>query len=318
MKMNQQQLEKAFALIGVYQSRLPDMDAAKLAYVAAFEKESPELHCFVGMRLLDNPLAILSKKQLDGLTFPAGEITNLDLRESSMIGTDLSESFFCSCDLRGVTLQDAYTSGAFFESCLPESINNVKREVSENVNVLVDGGDPSDIEGEAIDEKAPLPLRYCSIDRASSLLGCEPEDIMHWASIGAINVMINADTTQLFRNGQRCAPDNSTSEWVQYGLSRVRELNDGLGGFWGITPENAYQIYLHVFVGGGGLPYPFTVDVFSINERFTDLTTTKWFEPVEAHNSKMTYWITNEALATLSKHIKSGERLPIRWKGKSI
>lgn len=33
-----------------------------------------------------------------------------------------------------------------------------------------------------------IPLEYCSPERAARLLGCEVEDIFHWASIGAINI----------------------------------------------------------------------------------------------------------------------------------
>lgn len=33
-----------------------------------------------------------------------------------------------------------------------------------------------------------IPLEYCSLERASRLLGCEVEDILHWASIGAIKI----------------------------------------------------------------------------------------------------------------------------------
>lgn len=33
-----------------------------------------------------------------------------------------------------------------------------------------------------------IPLEYCNLERASRLLGCEVEDILHWASIGAIKI----------------------------------------------------------------------------------------------------------------------------------
>jgi hypothetical protein len=35
-----------------------------------------------------------------------------------------------------------------------------------------------------------LPLEYCKLDRAATLLGCEVEDLIHWGSIGAINLCI--------------------------------------------------------------------------------------------------------------------------------
>ncbi|MGL5308004.1 MAG: hypothetical protein ACRC9Y_18060 [Aeromonas veronii] len=33
-----------------------------------------------------------------------------------------------------------------------------------------------------------IPLEYCTIDRAATLLGCEVEDILHWSVIGAVNL----------------------------------------------------------------------------------------------------------------------------------
>ncbi len=38
------------------------------------------------------------------------------------------------------------------------------------------------------DNKPLLPLEYCSPERAAKLLGCEVEDIYHWADVGAINL----------------------------------------------------------------------------------------------------------------------------------
>ena len=39
----------------------------------------------------------------------------------------------------------------------------------------------------------PLPpLEYCRIERATRLLGCETEDLIHWAAIGAIDIFADA------------------------------------------------------------------------------------------------------------------------------
>ncbi|HFJ4332795.1 TPA: hypothetical protein ACGUIF_004822 [Serratia liquefaciens] len=40
------------------------------------------------------------------------------------------------------------------------------------------------------------PLEYCHIDRASRLLECEIEDILHWHEIGAIKICIRLDGTE--------------------------------------------------------------------------------------------------------------------------
>lgn len=38
-----------------------------------------------------------------------------------------------------------------------------------------------------------LPLEYCTVERASRLLECEVEDLLHWAKLGFINLYINFD-----------------------------------------------------------------------------------------------------------------------------
>ncbi|CAJ1885037.1 hypothetical protein OPFLODJI_03576 [Aeromonas hydrophila] len=38
-----------------------------------------------------------------------------------------------------------------------------------------------------------LPLEYCTVDRASRLLECEVEDLLHWAQLGFIHLYINFD-----------------------------------------------------------------------------------------------------------------------------
>ena len=41
-----------------------------------------------------------------------------------------------------------------------------------------------------------LPLEYCRIERASRLLGCEVEDILHWGAIGKISLRVSAEELQ--------------------------------------------------------------------------------------------------------------------------
>ncbi|WP_426008175.1 hypothetical protein [Aeromonas salmonicida] len=38
-----------------------------------------------------------------------------------------------------------------------------------------------------------LPLEYCTVERASRLLECEVEDLLHWAKLGFIHLYINFD-----------------------------------------------------------------------------------------------------------------------------
>lgn len=40
-----------------------------------------------------------------------------------------------------------------------------------------------------------LPIEYCSIERAARMLGCETDDILHWAEVGAINLNVKMPTT---------------------------------------------------------------------------------------------------------------------------
>lgn len=117
MKMNQQQLDKAIALIETYKKHLPNKAKAKLAYVEMFEKECPELHGFIGMRLVDDPLTILSRKDLDGLNFGGRTFERIDLSRSSMRYVDLSDCKLLLCNLTSTNLEGADVSHSELLSC---------------------------------------------------------------------------------------------------------------------------------------------------------------------------------------------------------
>lgn len=58
-----------------------------------------------------------------------------------------------------------------------------------------------------------LPLEYCTVARATGLLGCEQSDLLHWADVGAIDLYLMADGRYA-----EISPLNEFLEIVQYGL----------------------------------------------------------------------------------------------------
>jgi hypothetical protein len=114
--------------------------------------------------------------------------------------------------------------------------------------------------------KLPLP-EYCTIERASRLLGCEVEDLLHWGAEGLITLMINLElwreeesvelaemtmeTGVSMCNGQ---PEKSASDHVSisgrtgYFISHGHDFGEGrfaaLYGFWIAHPINIEDRYL--------------------------------------------------------------------------
>lgn len=117
MKMNQQQLDKAIALIETYKKHLPNKAKAKLAYVEMFEKECPELHGFIGMRLVDDPLTILSRKNLDGLNLAGRTFEKIDFSRSSMRYVDLTDCSLSLCNITSTDFEGADISHSELLSC---------------------------------------------------------------------------------------------------------------------------------------------------------------------------------------------------------
>lgn len=117
MKMNQKQLEKALALIDTYKSHLPNKNKAKQAYIEMFENECPELREFVGMRVVDDPLTILSRKNLDGLSFTGRTFERIDFSRSSMRYVDMSNCLLSLCNLSSTDFEGADISESEILSC---------------------------------------------------------------------------------------------------------------------------------------------------------------------------------------------------------
>nr|HAT2257105.1 hypothetical protein [Citrobacter freundii] len=67
-------------------------------------------------------------------------------------------------------------------------------------------------------------LEYCSLDRASRLLGCELDDILHWAEIRAIPLMVK------FTNEKLCEARIEFSDGVDLYKS-LRDIDPGDGDF---------------------------------------------------------------------------------------
>ncbi|MFQ1643967.1 hypothetical protein ACK39F_02140 [Aeromonas veronii] len=83
-----------------------------------------------------------------------------------------------------------------------------------------------------------IPLEYCSPERAARLLGCEVEDIFHWAIIGAINIYAEfqeyeIDTPQYHVHEMfidENIPDTQETKEVEYiseGVMKVKKINIG-------------------------------------------------------------------------------------------
>lgn len=173
--------------------------------------------------------------------------------------------------------------------------------------------------------KLPLP-EYCTVERASRLLGCEVEDLLHWGAEGLITLMINlelwreeegvelAEMTMeagisLF-NGQ---PEKSASDHVSisgrtgYFISHDHDLGEGrfaiLYGLWIATPGTIEDRYLGFKQSELHLIATPNYDAF-INEE--SMTTA--IIPIEDH-LQPTYWISKKQMEILL----SGEPLTPRF-----
>lgn len=80
------------------------------------------------------------------------------------------------------------------------------------------------------------PLEYCSLSRASRLLGCEVEDLWHWQDIGAIKFAVNLGK-DIFMRCTVFSPDDkecsllSKDEQQTLEFNALMELGQGRRGF---------------------------------------------------------------------------------------
>ncbi|MFM5158826.1 hypothetical protein ACEUAT_07495 [Aeromonas veronii] len=173
--------------------------------------------------------------------------------------------------------------------------------------------------------KLPLP-EYCTVERASRLLGCEVEDLLHWGVEGLITLMINLDswrdeeeielaemTMEAGIPMRKVQPENFASDHVSissrtgYFISHDHDLGEGrfasLYGFWIVQPNTIQDRYfgfeqdeLHLIATPNN-------DAL-IDEK--DMTTA--IMPIAGHLLP-TYWISKKQMEILL----SGESLTPRF-----
>ncbi len=61
-----------------------------------------------------------------------------------------------------------------------------------------------------------LPLEYCTLERASRLLDCEVQDLLHWGSIGAIKLCLNGAGSGLLLDIEKVDKAKSTEEIADF------------------------------------------------------------------------------------------------------
>lgn len=101
------------------------------------------------------------------------------------------------------------------------------------------------------------PLEYCRVERAVKILGCEIEDLLHWAVTEEISLMLNLDQWiepvygRIFLEDPHYLKDFIDMEvgaWgVINGIERNHDLTDiraWLHGLWDVSHENIKQSYL--------------------------------------------------------------------------
>lgn len=100
-----------------------------------------------------------------------------------------------------------------------------------------------------------LPLEYCRIGRAARLLGCEIEDIIHWASLGMIEACV-------FLSGEEVTPT-----FYRDGLKPLedREGRNPLSVDWDANPMEAHEELFKI----NSFTYP-QIGLYSESTRFWD------------------------------------------------
>lgn len=163
--------------------------------------------------------------------------------------------------------------------------------------------------------KLPLP-EYCTVERASRLLGCEVEDLLHWGAEGLITLMINLELwreeedvelaemtmeagVSIF-NGQ---PEKSSSDHVSisgrtgYFISHDHDFGEGrfaaLYGFWIASPSTIEDRYL------GFTQRELHLIATPNNDAFIDEESmTTAIMPIEDHLQPI-YWISKKQMEIL-------------------
>ncbi|HAT2608040.1 TPA: hypothetical protein I8235_000978 [Kluyvera intermedia] len=101
-------------------------------------------------------------------------------------------------------------------------------------------------------EKRVAPLEYCSLARASRLLDCEEEDILHWGATGAIRLHINMSGNQVFIPFEEEFATKKTTDTLAHEFKPLDEddfyrgviLNGSSGLGYGYIYETETEKYL--------------------------------------------------------------------------
>ena len=61
-----------------------------------------------------------------------------------------------------------------------------------------------------------LPLEFCDLQKASSMLGCSVDDLFHWAEINAISLSLRLDYFPSFLSFDHVGGGNDTNVLISY------------------------------------------------------------------------------------------------------
>lgn len=185
-------------------------------------------------------------------------------------------------------------------------------------------------------KKTPLlPLEYCTIGRASRLLGCETEDILHWSELGAIKIFIKINMETAHYCKALNFGDLSYNRILRYAYfsRRLPICSNGmyadeifpreniniphtkspfrLHGLWNIAPADVTK-YIRSFLLNEPLSDPIRViaDIDPAQEPNNSVPNgyITLINPVTTPEP----WVILDDIKFLQRHINSGERLPIK------
>lgn len=176
-----------------------------------------------------------------------------------------------------------------------------------------------------------LPLEYCRIERASRLLGCEVEDILHWGAESKIrlyvmgeSVIYNPDNIWLFDS--RSLEAIEATNQGQLGLANVDKpircyVNQHASYLRGLGTNIRYPSPFGTIMSGDiSLIGLWSLPVSTIRTKYlgmsldADLNITaageQDFTLVKNIELPSDIWLTKVDLQLLERHIKSGTYLP--------
>lgn len=176
-----------------------------------------------------------------------------------------------------------------------------------------------------------LPLEYCKLDRAARMLGCEVQDIIHWAAVGAIDLCVkDIGTGQICENIRinGIAQNSSTLILQAHDVSSIKlseytslsavnrlifsyELNDlptieiirqkiSFRGFWVLTQVSYLEANESMAAASILVPYASIYDLYgTLSAHSTD-------EPEMEPITQDDLWILRPELEKLKRAIDEG------------